>query len=62
MPRAPRRTCDTLISDQGVEPRAKAKVIQPCGLEAGYYCNDCAMYACSTHKNAHHTTHKVARR
>jgi hypothetical protein len=58
----PRRTCDTLIGGQGVEPRAKAKVIRPCGLEAGYYCNDCAMYACSQHKNAVHSLHHVARR
>jgi hypothetical protein len=57
----PRRTCDTLISNQGVELRAD-RITQRCDLEAGYYCNDCAMYACSTHKNAHHTTHKVARR
>jgi hypothetical protein len=57
----PRRTCDTLISNQGVELRAD-RITQRCDLEAGYYCNDCAMYACSTHKNAHHTTHKVVRR
>jgi hypothetical protein len=57
----PRRTCEQLISNQGVELRAEHEE-RPCGVDARGYCNDCAMYVCVQHKNANHFTHKVARR
>jgi hypothetical protein len=61
MPDAPDRTCGELISNQGTELRA-GRITRACGLDAGGYCVDCAMYVCSTHAAANHDLHKVARR
>jgi hypothetical protein len=63
MPRAPRRTCEEIISNEGLTRLNYAnRIEQPCGVDARAYCNDCAMYVCSQHKNAKHFKHKVARR
>jgi hypothetical protein len=61
MPEAPERTCEELISNEGTKLLAN-RVEQPCGLDAGGYCNECARYVCAIHQESRHQLHDVARR
>lgn len=63
MPESVSRTCSELISNEGTEARSSESFHeQECGLDAEGYCSECARYVCSTHREANHSLHEVARR
>lgn len=57
------RTCAELISNEGTEHRSPGTYQErECGLDADGYCQTCAAYVCTTHWQANHSLHEVARR